>query len=430
VSRCLAGLAATALLLAACSSDANDSTTVASSPDVTFVTSPPSTVPDTSTPDTGPPETDTPQTGIVETTVAATTPPTVPLATGAVVFTPFVTGLSNPVDIAFRPDDLTFYVVQQDGYVVPVRDGANVAGAPVLDIHDKVSNGGEQGLLGLAFHPDQPLAYVDYTDRKGDTMIVEYAVGTDGTFDPASARTVLKVDQPFANHNGGKVTFGPDGYLYIGLGDGGAANDPNRRALNVGQLLGKILRIDPTGGAGDGQPYTVPADNPFVGVVGARPEVWSVGLRNPWRFDFDSATGDLWIADVGQDRWEEVDVSPAAAGAGRGVDFGWSAWEGNHRFNSDQNADGVTPPVYEYAHGDDGCSISGGNVYRGTTIASLVGWYVFSDYCSGKVWALQPTGTVVQLGTLAAVSAVSDGPDGSLYVLALAEGTLYRIDPA
>jgi glucose/arabinose dehydrogenase len=387
-------------------------------------------------PDTSAPDTSAPETSIVDTTVSPTTAPTVPLATGAVVFTPFVTGLHQPVDIAFRPDDLTFFVVQQDGYIVPVRDGGSVAGAPVLDIHDKVSNGGEQGLLGLAFHPDQPLAYVDYTDRNGDTMIVEYAVGDDGTFDPASARTVLKVDQPFANHNGGKVTFGPDGYLYIGLGDGGAANDPNRRALNVSQLLGKILRIDPTGGAGSGQPYTVPADNPFVGVPGARPEVWSVGLRNPWRFDFDSVTGDLWIADVGQDRWEEVDLAPAAAGAGRGVNFGWSAWEGNHRFNTDQSGDGVTSPVYEYAHGDDGCSISGGNVYRGTAIpqgrlvASLVGWYVFSDYCSGKVWALQPTGTVVQLGTLAAVSAVSDGPDGSLYVLAHGEGTLYRIDAA
>jgi glucose/arabinose dehydrogenase len=412
-------------VLAACGSDANSSATVASPPDVTFATGTPTTITSTTVAlDT----TVVPDTTLAAATTAAPTT-TVPLATGAVVFTPFVTGLTTPVDIAFRPDDLTYFVAQQNGYVVPVRDGGNTAGEPVLDVHAKVSSGGEQGLLGLAFHPSKPLAYIDYTDTSGDTQIVEYAVAADGTFDPASARTVLSVDQPYANHNGGKLTFGPDGYLYIGLGDGGSANDPERRALNVSQLLGKILRIDPTA-ATDGQPYTVPADNPFVGVSGARPEVWSVGLRNPWRFDFDPANGDLWIADVGQNAWEEIDHAPAANGGGRGVNFGWSAWEGTHRFNNDQPADGVTPPVYEYPHGDDGCSVSGGAVYRGTTIASLVGWYVFSDYCSGKVWALQPDGTIVLLGGLSAVSAVADGPDGSLYVLALGEGTLYRIDPA
>ncbi len=364
-----------------------------------------------------------------DTTSPDTTPATtVALAPGAVSFTPFVTGLTKPVDIAFRPDDLTFFVVQQNGYVIPVRDGGNVAGAPVLDIHTLVSTGNEQGLLGLAFHPDLPLAYVDYTDRNGDTQIVEYAVAVDGTFDPASARTVLTVSQPYGNHNGGKVTFGPDGHLYIGLGDGGAAFDPERRALNVSQYLGKLLRIDPV--AANGAPYSVPPDNPFVGVAGAKPEIWAVGLRNPWRFSFDSATGDLWIADVGQNKWEEVDFAAAAQGGGRGVNFGWSALEGTHRANTDQSTDGATPPIYEYPHGDDGCSISGGAVYRGTAIASLVGWYVFSDYCSAKVWALRPDGTILTLGVLSSVSAVATGPDGALYVLAHGEGTLYRLDPA
>jgi glucose/arabinose dehydrogenase len=418
-------LAVISAALAACSSDANSSATVASPPDVTFATSAASTT--TIADDTVAPSTTVASATIAPTTAAPTT--TIPLATGAVAFTAFVTGLNTPVDIAFRPDDLTFYVAQQDGYVIPVRDGGNIAGAPVLDIHGKVSNGGEQGLLGLAFHPSKPLAYVDYTDTSGDTQIVEYAVAADGTFDPASARAVLTVDQPYRNHNGGKITFGPDGYLYIGLGDGGDANDPERRALNVSQLLGKILRIDPTATA-DGQPYAVPADNPFVGVAGARPEIWSVGLRNPWRFAFDPANGDLWIADVGQNAWEEIDHAPAASGAGRGVNFGWSAFEGTHRFNSDQLADGATPPVYEYPHGDDGCSVSGGAVYRGSTIPSLAGWYVFSDYCSGKVWALQPDGTIVPLGGLSAVSAVVAGPEGSLYVLAHGDGTLFRIDPA
>jgi glucose/arabinose dehydrogenase len=419
-------IAVAAVSLAACSADTDSSATVASPPDVTFATnesSTNSTIASTIADITAPP------TGAATTTAVPTT--TVQLATGSVAFTPFVTGLTKPVEIAFRPDDLTFFVAQQDGYVVPVRDGGSSPGAPVLDLRDKVSDGGEQGLLGLAFHPAKPLAYVDYTDNSGDTQIVEYAVAEDGTFDTASARTVLTVDQPYANHHGGKITFGPDGFLYIGLGDGGSGGDPERRALNVSQLLGKILRIDPTAGA-DGKPYTVPPDNPFVGVAGARPEVWSVGLRNPWRFDFDSATGDLWIADVGQNEWEEVNLSPVAAGAGRGVNFGWSAWEGTHRFNDDQNGDGAAPPLYEYPHGADGCSVSGGAVYRGSTIPSLVGWFVFSDYCGGKVWALDATGTIVTLGVVPStvVSAVSRGPDGAVYVLAIAEGALYRLDPA
>jgi glucose/arabinose dehydrogenase len=295
-----------------------------------------------------------------------------------------------------------------------------------------VSGGNEQGLLGLAFDPDGALAYVNYTDTNGDTQIVEYAVSEDGTFDPASARVVITIDQPYANHNGGDLTFGPDGFLYIGMGDGGAAYDPERRALNVTQLLGKILRIDPA--AANGQPYTIPPDNPFVDVPGARTEIWSVGVRNPWRFNFDPATGDLWIADVGQNAWEEVDVAPASQGAGRGVNFGWSAMEGTHVANTDQSTEGATLPIFEYPHGDDGCSISGGSVYRGTTIASLVGWYVFGDYCSGKVWALQATDGVlsgtVPLGSVPGISAVGTGPDGSMYVLSHGDGALYRIDPA
>ena len=320
----------------------------------------------------------------------------------------------------------------QGGYVVPVRDG--VAGEPVLDISGAIVSGDEQGLLGHAFHPDEMLAYVDYTNKSGDTVIAEYAVADDGTFDPASAREVLTIDQPYPNHNGGEVTFGPDGYLYIGMGDGGAANDPERRALNVGQLLGKILRIDPTGGKGDGQPYTVPADNPFVGIEGARPEIWSVGVRNPWRFNFDRETGDLWIGDVGQGEWEEINLARASDGAGRGVNFGWSAWEGTHRFNSDQAAAGVTMPIFEYPHGAAGCSVSGGDVYRGTALPSLVGWYLFSDYCSGIVTALQATdGTLtgqVELGTVAGVSAICAGPDGELYVLSLNDSAVYSVATA
>jgi glucose/arabinose dehydrogenase len=417
-------LAAAALLGAACSDDGSDAVTTG--PEVTFATN--TTVAATDVPDTtGAPDT-TPTTESVPVTEPATT---VPLAADAVTFTEYARGLTAPVDIAWRADDPTMYIVQQSGQIVPLVDG--VAGAPVLDLSNIVAFEGERGLLGLAFHPTEPLAYVNYT-RSGDgaTVIAEYAVGTDGVFDPASARELLTIDQPYANHNGGDLTFGPDGYLYIGTGDGGAGGDPERRALNVSQLLGKMLRIDVA--PGGELPYTIPADNPFVGVDGARGEIWSVGVRNPWRFNFDPATGDLWIGEVGQGDWEEIDLVRAVDGGGRGVNFGWSAWEGTHRFNDDQSPDGATPPIFEYQHGDQGCSVSGGTVYRGAAIPSLVGWYLFSDYCSGIITALQATDGALtgqlQLGTLAAVSAICDGPDGELYVLSINDGVVFRIDPA
>ena len=414
------------LLLPACADDASDS--VSSGPQVTFTTAAAS-----GPTSTGAPATEPHATAAATSTVARTLPPTVPppttlpLTADQVALPVLVEGLDNPVDLAWRRDDPTLYVVQQPGSIVPVRDG--VVGEPVLDIRDSVAFGGEQGLLGLAFHPTEPLAYVNYTDNDGDTVIEEYAVADDGTFDPASARQVLTIDQPYANHNGGDVVFGPDGYLYIGMGDGGSANDPERRALNVSQLLGKILRIDPRA-SGD-QPYTVPADNPFVGVAGARPEIWSVGVRNPWRLNFDQWTGDLWIGDVGQGSWEEIDLARAVDGGGRGVNFGWSAWEGTHRFNSDQAEDGVTMPIFEYPHGADGCSVSGGDVYRGSAVPSLVGWYVFSDYCSGIVTALQATDGALSgqlvLGQVDNVSAICTGPEGEMYVLSVGAGTISQL---
>lgn len=421
MSRRLAGaLAGATLLLAACSDDTSDP--VASSPDVTFVT----TAPTSSTAVPTAPESSA--TEPTDTTTAETST-TAPLTAEMVAFTPFVEGLSQPVDLAWRDDDAALYVVEQTGHIVSVTGGA--ATAVVLDLSNAISTGNEQGLLGLAFHPTESLAYVNYTRNDGDTVIAEYAVGEGGMFDTASAREVLVIDQPDTNHNGGDLTFGPDGFLYIGTGDGGSAGDPERRALNVSELLGKMLRIDPLA-AGD-QPYTVPADNPFVGVEGARPEIWSVGLRNPWRFNFDSTTGDLWIADVGQNQWEEINVVTADTGAGSGINFGWSAWEGTHRFNDDQAADGVTMPIFEYEHGDAGCSVSGGDVYRGTAVPSLVGWYLFSDYCSGLITGLRAADGVlagqVPLGQVPSVSAICIGPDGELYVLSLG-GTVYRVDAA
>ena len=218
--------------------------------------------------------------------------------------------------------------------------------------------------------------------------------------------------------------------LYIGLGDGGSGGDPDRNGLDLATPLGKILRIDPV--ATDAEPYTVPADNPFVGVDGADPRIWSLGLRNPWRFSFDSATGDLWIADVGQDEFEEINHAPAAGGlgAGRGLSFGWSAFEGNSEFNADQPADGHTPPVYVYSHDEGGCSVSGGVVARDSTVPNLSGWYLFGDYCTGEIWALDPAGApdaprIVPLANLEGVAAISVGGDGQLYAVSNG-GTIAR----
>ena len=224
--------------------------------------------------------------------------------------------------------------------------------------------------------------------------------------------------------------FVDEAQLNVLGGDGGAGGDPDRRALNLGEWLGKLLRIDPRPSADAG--YTVPPDNPFVGVEGARPEIWAYGLRNPWRISFDRSTGDLWIADVGQGQWEEVDVGWAADGGGRGLNFGWSAMEGNHRFNDDQSADGVTPPIHEYEHVGQDCSISGSALYRGRAIPALVGWYVFADYCSGQVRALQIADRAevkqVGLAKTGSVTAISEGPDGELFVLT-SGGQIYAITP-
>ena len=432
IARRIAAAVAGLSLLAACNSDGAD--TAPTGPAVTFATQPPlATEPaPTAAPDT------VPATSPVGTEPASTVAATAPIVTDAptttaplgdaVIALQTIATASAPVDLAFRSGDDTMYVVEQDGLIRPLRGDA--LGDPVLDITDLTTASGEQGLLGLTFSTDGTHAYIDHTDNDGNTNIAEYAVAADGTFDTGSRRVLLTVDQPYGNHNGGNVVIGPDGMLYIGMGDGGSGGDPERRALNVSNLLGKILRIDPT--PLSGSPYTVPADNPFVGVAGAKPEIWAVGVRNPWRFSFDPATGDLWIADVGQNATEEIDVAYAADGGGRGLNFGWSAWEASTRYNDDQPADGVTFPVFEYPHGDDGCSVSGGAVYRGAAIPALVGWYVFADYCSGHLTGLRMDGRTLAaslpLGSLTGAVAVRTGVDGELYVVS-GNGEIARIVP-
>ncbi|HLV57383.1 MAG TPA: PQQ-dependent sugar dehydrogenase [Natronosporangium sp.] len=317
----------------------------------------------------------------------------------------------------------TVWIAERAGRVRVLTEGG--LGEPVLDISPQTTTDGERGLLGITFDPTFSHLYLSYTDLSGDTVIDEIAL-TDGRPRPETRRTVLTQEQPYANHNGGDLTFGPDGMLYIGLGDGGSGGDPHNFGQDLSTLLGKLLRIDPAAA----RPYGIPPDNPFVDRPGARGEIWAYGLRNPWRFSFDAETGDLWIADVGQSSREEIDRAPAGTGAG--ANYGWSRMEGTRVYSGEEPADHV-PPVFEYSTGER-CSITGGYVYRGEAIPHLRGAYVFSDYCAGDLWALdladgEVTG-VTDLGVNGgAVVGFVQGPDRELYVLDLG-GTVYRIDPA
>lgn len=272
------------------------------------------------------------------------------------------------------------FVVEQGGTIRILQDGA-ILETPFLDIDDRVGGeGNEQGLLGLAFHPDYEsngFFYVNYTDTNGDTVIALFQVSADPNIaDPSSEKILLQVDQPYSNHNGGHLEFGPDGFLYAGLGDGGSQDDPRGNGQSLETHLAKLLRID----VNSGDPYGIPADNPYAN-GGGLPEIWASGLRNPWRFSFDRSTGDLYIADVGGSQWEEVNFLPA--GSPGGTNFGWSLMEGNH---GNESA-GLTGPITEYEHGNR-CSITGGYVYRGAALPAWQGVYVYGDYCSGEIFGL------------------------------------------
>lgn len=326
------------------------------------------------------------------------------------------------------------YVVEQPGRIVRVSGRGRTS--TFLDISSRVACCGEQGLLGLAFSPDYGRSgrfYVNYTDRTGDTRVVEYRAERRGGREralPGSARELLRVDQPHPNHNGGMLLFGPDGYLYVGLGDGGAAGDPERNGQDLGTLLGKILRIDPR--PADDRPYRIPPDNPLAGREGARPEIVLWGLRNPWRFSFDRERGTLWIGDVGQDEREEVDV---VADPVRGANLGWSAYEGSARFNEDERAPGALGPVLEYGR-ERGCSITGGYVVRDRRLKSLYGRYLYGDYCQGQLRSFPAREAVPgpvrddrPLGLqVPALSSFAEDDRGRVYALSL-EGPVYRLVP-
>jgi glucose/arabinose dehydrogenase len=292
----------------------------------------------------------------------------------------------QPVFVAQPPGSEDLYVVEKPGRVQRLAPDGTTSLA--LDISGDVSDSGEQGLLSIAFAPDfesSRLLYAYFTGSDEDQHVAEFTVAADGTIDPGSRRRVLDMDDFASNHNGGLVMFGPDGLLYIGTGDGGIADDPERNGQDLGSLLAKILRIDPR--ASGKNPYVIPADNPFVGREGARGEVYSYGLRNPWRFSFDRETGDLAIGDVGQNSQEEIDYVPAGEGAG--ANFGWSAFEGTERFNEDQEAENAVEPVLTYGR-DAGCSVTGGYVVRDPALPALAGRYVYGDFCSGEVRSFVP----------------------------------------
>jgi glucose/arabinose dehydrogenase len=338
-----------------------------------------------------------------------------------------VATLEQPLAMAIRRGDRALYVAQKTGKVVRIRDGS-VDPVAVLDLSGAVSLGSEQGLLGLVFSPDGGYLYVNYTDTSGDTHVTEYAMRGDRA-DPATRREVLAVDQPYVNHNGGNLAFGPDGYLYVGLGDGGSGGDPHENGQSLSTLLGKMLRIDPRPGAD--RPYAVPPANPFLGRAGARPEIWAYGLRNPWRYSFDRLTGDLWIADVGQSAWEEIDLQPSASDGGE--NYGWNLMEGDHPYEGGDPPDGAVRPVFEYSHEEGGCTVTGGYVYRGSEIPELYGAYVFGDYCVGRLEAIRVEGGRVTehrvLGPVVqGLSSFGEDARGELYAMSLG-GVVSRIVP-
>jgi glucose/arabinose dehydrogenase len=336
-------------------------------------------------------------------------------------------GLERPVDFVAAPGDSRLFIVEQWGRIRVLENG-RVRPEPFLDLSDQVSRGNEQGLLGLAFHPrfaSNGLLFVNYTDRNGDTHVTRYRVTRDRRFaDPATATTILFVQQPYANHNGGQVLFGPDSMLYIPLGDGGSGGDPHGNGQNLKVLLGKLLRID----VNRGTPYAIPPDNPFARSGKGRPEIWAYGLRNPWRIAFDS--GLLYIADVGQNQWEEVDVAPAREA---GINYGWNRFEGNHVFPARIGARprlDAHAPALEYSHGQ-GCCIIGGHVYRGS-VAALRGQYFYADECGGWIESFRwrngraEERTRWRFGPRIHPSAFGVDARGELFVLDL-DGRVFRI---
>ncbi len=354
--------------------------------------------------------------------------------------------LEEPTAFSARSGTINYYVAERAGRVRLIERTVSPKGkerikapasTPILDITEMVSTSGEGGLLGLTFSTDGRQMYVNYTDLSGDTVVDEYMFSRNGRADLDSRRELLRIPQPANNHNGGAVKIGEDGFLYIATGDGGGSGDPEQAGQDLSTLLGKVLRIDPFP---DGDsPYSIPDGNPFVD-GGGEPEIWLYGVRNPWRITFDRQSGDLWIADVGQNAFEEITMLSSASGGGRGANLGWSQMEAATPFNGGSAPDNHVEPSHFYPHEEGRCSITGGYVYRGEIIALLNGVYLFGDYCSGEVWGLelQPEGVLLRRLPLAVgkeqLVSFGEGPDGELFVLTSSDGeeglgTVYRLEP-
>ncbi len=344
---------------------------------------------------------------------------------GTIALQSFATGFASPVDIE-NCGDSRLFIVEQDGLIKILNSNGTINPTPFLNITSLTNQSGEQGLLGLAFHPNYStngFFYINYTNTSGNTVIARYSVNpTNPDLANTTGTILLTVTQPFSNHNGGSLKFGPDGYLYIGMGDGGSGGDPGNRAQNINELLGKMLRID----VNSGTPYGIPPNNPYASIAGAD-EIWAIGLRNPWKFSFDRQTGDLWIADVGQNQYEEVN---RAASTESGLNYGWRCYEGNTAYNTAGCAAQSTmkSPLFTTNHTNGFCSITGGYVYRGTQYPNFQGKYFFSDYCKAQIGSSDGLGNVTFSATFSGNNFVSFGEDlnGELYIASIS-GAIYKI---
>jgi glucose/arabinose dehydrogenase len=446
--RTLIGLAALLIAITACQSsapaDTPQPTAVAAQPTQPIPTA--TVAPTRTTAPSAPPPPPTATVQPASATPAPTDPPPTPQpqltedssaafdpAAFRLEVAPVVMGLRSPLFATHAGDGSgDIYVVEKRGTIRVVENGA-LREAPFLDIISNVGSGGsEQGLLGMAFHPDYTtnrFLFVNYTDLNGDTVVARYTANAEGSAaDAGSAKRVLFIVQPYANHNGGMLAFGPDGMLWIGTGDGGSGGDPQGNGQDPRTLLGKMLRID----VDSGDPYGIPPDNPFTDGAAALPEIWGVGLRNPWRYSFDRATGDLYVGDVGQGSWEEISLT--RAGAPGGVNYGWNIMEGNHCFRggADCNRTDLVVPIAEYStHQAGTCAVTGGYVYRGQAYPAMRGGYFYADYCGGQIWAFAaqpdgPTRGTLMLETGLRISSFGEDEAGELYITAF-DGTLYHL---